>query len=227
MTAIDVIVPMLGRPEAVQALSDTVFGSSEEGYDLRLTFVASESDEEVVEALHRSMEDFIVIPGEPEPGDYARKINVAFDALEAPWMLLGASDIKLHRGWASAAIELGQEYDAGVVGTNDMGNPTVTKGLHSTHPVVSRAYVDQCGGGWDGPGVVLHEGYSHQWCDTELVTAAQARGRWVFCHEAKIEHLHPFWNKGTMDDTYRRGLAGGAQDARLFQSRSRRLGGRR
>lgn len=227
MTAVDVIVPMLGRPESVQALCDTVFCSQEEGYDLRLTFVASESDEEVIEALHRSMEDFIVLPGEPESGDYARKINTAYDALEAPWMLLGASDIALHKGWVSAAVDLGEEYGAGVVGTNDMGNPAVQKGLHSTHPVVRRAYVEEYGGGWDGPGIVYHEGYGHQYVDTELVTAAQARGRWVFCHDAKVEHLHPFWNKGTMDETYKRGLASSASDAKLFQSRSRSLGGHR
>lgn len=222
---VDVLVPMLGRAWAVEPLVDSVTQTQEEGVDLAVVFIASESDEEVVDTLHRSGEDFIVLPGEPEPGDYARKINVGYDATEGEWMLLGASDIRFHPGWAGYAIAMGDEYQAGVVGTNDLGNPTVKVGLHSTHPLVRRTYIQEQGGGWDGPGVVYHEGYFHQYVDTELVTAAQARGQWAFCHDAQVEHLHPFWGKGKRDATYARGLAASAADARLFRSRAAKMKG--
>ena len=219
---VDILIPMLGRPEQIEPLSLSVLKTQEDGLTYNLVFIASESDTEVVDTLHRSGEDFIVLPGEPEPGDYARKINTGYDATEGEWLLLGASDLRFYPGWASSAIDLGDEYDAGVVGTNDLGNPTVKQGLHSTHPLVRRSYIEQWGGGWDGPGIVYHEGYTHQYVDTELVTAAQARGRWVFCHDSWVEHLHPLWKKGEMDDTYRRGQRGSTQDARRFRERSRR-----
>lgn len=220
-TWVDILVPMLGRAWAIDRLVDDVIATYEPGYRYHLWFIVSESDTEVLEAAHNSGEDFVVVRHAPGPGDYARKINAAFSGTDADWVLLGASDIHLHDGWAKNAIEMGDAYGVGVVGTNDLGNPTVLRGLHSTHPLVRRSYIDERGGGWDGPGVVYHEGYEHQYVDTELVTAAQARGQWVFCHESKVEHMHPYWHKAEMDSTYEIALARGAHDARLFRARSR------
>lgn len=218
---IDVVIPMLGRAKQVEETVLNVLETMEEGIDLRLTFVASESDTEVVEALRWSGEEHIVLPGEPAAGDYARKINVGFEATDGKWLLLGASDLRFHPGWASAALEIGDQYDAGVVGTNDLGNPLVIRGGHATHPLVRRGYINRYGGGWDGPGVVYHEGYHHQYVDTEMVTVAQARGRWAFAHGSIVEHLHPFWKKSKMDDTYRRALSSGHLDSKLFMKRAR------
>jgi len=221
--SVDILIPMLGRATAIERLVGDVMSSYDREIDYRLLFLASESDRAVVNELHHSGEEFVVLPDEPQPGDYARKINTGFDVTDAEWLLLGASDIHLHEGWASAALEVGDMMEVGVVGTNDLGNPTVMKGGHSTHAVVRRDYIERFGGGWDGPGVVYHEGYAHQYCDTELVTCAQARGQWAFAHDSKVEHLHPYWRKGQMDDTYKRGLATSREDAALFQERSRAL----
>lgn len=220
--AVDVVIPMLGRPEQVEPLIQSLY-PMDEGILLTPVFVVSPGDCEVRREVDQSGENYIVMASGPEPGDFARKVNVAFGATEGEWVFLGASDLRFHPGWATAAVWLGDEYQAGVVGTNDMGNPTVIRGDHSTHSLVRRSYVDEWGGGWDGPGVVYHEGYFHQYVDTELVTVAQARGRWVFAHDSKVEHLHPFWGKGKMDPTYQRALlpAEGRLDARLFRQRSR------
>lgn len=218
---VDIVIPMLGRPEHVERLLDSL--KSEPGIEFAPIFVVSPDDHDVRYAVKQSCEDYIVMAGPPEGGDFARKTNTAFRATTGDWVFLGASDLLFHEGWATAAIKVGEEYNAGVVGTDDLGNPTVSRGHHSTHSLVRRSYIESTGGGWDGPGVVYHEGYFHQYVDTELVTAAQARGRWVFSHDSKVEHLHPFWHKGQMDETYRRALHHplGRRDAQLFRRRSR------
>lgn len=215
------IVPMLGRADRVEPLLASL--KPEPGIEFTPIFVVSPDDHDVLYAVQQSCEDYIVMGGPPEPGDYARKINTAFRATSGDWVFLGASDLRFHEGWAKTAVRAGEEYNAGVVGTDDMGNPTVRRGGHSTHSLVRRSYIEKSGGGWDGPGVVYHEGYFHQYVDTELVTVAQARGRWVFAHGSRVEHLHPYWHKGEMDDTYRRALEAGAgrRDADLFRRRSR------
>lgn len=215
------IIPMLGRAESVEPLLDSLL---KEEPDIRIepVFVVSPEDHEVREAADATGFNFIVMGEACQPGDFARKTNAAFEVTEGEWVFLGASDLRFHPGWAREAIVAGGD-EFGVVGTDDMGNPTVMRGLHSTHSLVRRSYIDEFGGGWDGPGVVYHEGYFHQYVDTELVTAAQARGRWVFAHRSKVEHLHPFWKKGEMDSTYKRALQHpeGRRDAMLFRQRSR------
>lgn len=221
---IDVLIPMLGRPHRVESILDSLDESADPGYPVRAVFICSPDDEQVLTEVDGSGADFIVMTEPVRPGDYARKTNAGFAYTEGEWVFLGASDLRFHGGWALHAVERGEEYQAGVVGTNDMGNPTVIRGDHSTHSLVRRSYIEETGGGWDGPGVVYHEGYFHQYVDTELVTAAQARGRWVFAHDSRVEHLHPLWRKGEMDDTYRRALEHqmGRKDALLFRQRSRR-----
>jgi hypothetical protein len=138
-----------------------------------------------------------------------------------PFVLLGASDLLFHSGWDVEALRVAEQTGAGVIGTNDLANPAVKAGRHSTHPLVRRSYIDEVGGTFDqGPGVVYFEGYDHQCVDNELCIAATKRKQWAFAKESKVQHLHPIFDKTiSMDDTYRRGLAKGKEDIALLQSR--------
>ena len=114
-----------------------------------------------------------------------------------------------------------------VVGTNDLGNPEVKKGKHSTHSLVRRSYVAEHGLTWDArPGIVYSDAYEHQWVDTEMVSVAIDRDVFVFCGASVVEHLHPLWGKGVMDDTYRKALDRRREDAALFRRRRMELSGR-
>lgn len=104
-----------------------------------------------------------------------------------------------------------------VVGTNDMGNSRVIAGNHSTHPLVHRDYL-ACGT-VDEVGIVLHEGYQHQFADDEFVQTAKVRRVYAHAFDAFVEHLHPNWGKGRDDATYRRGQAGFSADKRLYDQR--------
>lgn len=212
-----IILPVLARP--ARALQ--VFDSARAATDVRhrILFVCSPGDDEEIDACRRTPGDVLVVDWEAGPGDWARKINVAYRGSREPWLFLGADDLEFHRGWAGVAMEYA-ENGYGVIGTNDLGNPRVLQGRHSTHPLVSRRYADELGT-IDGPGQVVYEGYDHQYCDDELVLTAQRRAEWAFARGAVVEHLHPFFHKAPMDATYEKALRQTSADAARFMRRRR------
>ncbi len=150
--------------------------------------------------------------------NYAGAINTGVIYTNEPYVFAGADDINFHQGWFETAMTL-MKKPIEVVGTNDLGNPTVMRGDHATHYLVSRNYATQ--GVADRDGVMLHEGYDHNWTDTEFIETAKWRGRFAPCLESKVEHLHVAFGKSCMDETYIKGMSNKEIDARLFQERSK------
>lgn len=217
MTAsIAVIVPVLNRPQNAQPLVDSLAASEPDAY---MWFLCSEGDEAEIEACEKTGMPTLVMARPAGPGDFAMKTNYGFAITQTPFVLCGADDLRFHPGWDSALLTVAREFDVGVLGTNDLGNGAVIAGKHSTHPLVARCYIDQHGGYVGGEGKVYFDGYDHQFVDTELVETAKARGCYAHVHESRVEHLHPFWGKSSVDATYRKGLAASAADRRLFESR--------
>lgn len=223
---IHVLVPVLGRPHNVEPLVESFL----EGRTVpsRLVFICSPTgdDPEQVAACHaaRKTNEHVVVTqigASPGPGDFARKINLAFRNLYAPFVFQAADDVMFCPGWDQAALDVAEATGAGVIGTNDHGNPTVQKGNHSTHSLIRRSYIETFGGTLDdGPGVVFHEAYGHQWCDTELVEIAKVRGQWAFAADSAVCHEHPFWDRTVPNDaTYRKGQASAHADRRLYLQR--------
>jgi hypothetical protein len=213
-----IILPVLARP----ARARRVFESARAATDVphRILFLCSPFDRAEWRACRKTGADVLTVEWQPGRGDWARKINHAYRGSEEPWLFLGADDLDFKRGWAGEAMAVAQETGCGVIGTNDLGNPRVLAGRHSTHPLVSRRYADELGS-IDGPGEIVHEGYDHQYCDDELVLTAQRRAEWAFAAESVVEHLHPFFKKALMDATYAKATRETAADRRLFLSRRR------
>ena len=222
-----VLIPVLNRPERVEPLLASLYGSQRQERLLPI-FLATEGDEDELAAIRAADGDphVMVLPGPREPGDYARKMNHAMRLLyhepgTAEWAFLGADDLCFCHGWADLAIAASAgTFD--VVGTNDLGNPEVTRGQHSTHSLVHVSYLGR--GTIDEPRALLHEGYRHNWVDTEFVQTAQRRGAYVKAFDSMVEHLHPHWGKGTLDATYQLGLSDYDTDRRLFLARRRLWG---
>lgn len=220
-----VLIPVLGRPERVEPLLASLYSSWEEA-PLWPIFLASEGDRDELDAIAAAdgSPHVMILPGERQPGDYARKINMGIRWLreaEVKWAFLGADDLCFCHGWADRAIAASAStFD--VVGTNDLGNPEVTRGQHSTHSLVHVSYLGR--GTIDEPRALLHEGYRHNWVDTEFVQTAQSRGAYVKAFDSMVEHLHPHWGKGDLDATYQLGLADYDEDRRLFLARRRLWG---
>jgi hypothetical protein len=220
-----VVVPVLGRPGRVADVAESCAAAA--AVPTRLLFVATRDDRETRRAALGAIRAtgrlcaLTVLPGALAPGDFARKVNHAFRITTEPWLFQAGDDVEFVPGWDVEVLTVAAQSGAGVVGTNDDANPTVRAGLSSTHSLIRRSYVDECGGSLDGPGVVFHEGYGHQYTDSELVELARSRGCYAHAGRAVVRHRHPFWGTATDDETYRRGQATAAADQRLFLRRRR------
>jgi hypothetical protein len=213
-----VAVPVLNRPKRAQPVAASLT-ESQQAVPLRLLFVCTKADTAELQAVRATGHDYITLKW--HPGDYSRKINLAATMLQdnEEWLFTGADDLFFHPGWADHALACAARFKQQVVGTNDLGNPSVKRGHHSTHSLIHRDYIET--GTIDTPGHIYHEGYSHNWCDVEMIETAKARRQFVFCGRARVEHLHPHWHKAEMDATYTKGLAEFKADRRLFNQRRR------
>ncbi len=212
---IDILIPVLGRPQNAQPLVDSIRQNTILPYTI--VFICSRGDDAQIEACKQTQARVLLVDGGDH--EYARKINHAavHDTLDGEWLFLGADDLTFHPQWDTAAVA----FCALVTGTNDLGNPTVMSGKHATHSLVARDYIAE--GTFDEPGKLLHEGYHHNWVDSEFCATAKARGVWAFASESHVEHNHPFWRKGTDDDIYKAGRKTYHQDAQLWKVRQRLL----
>ncbi len=215
-----IIVPVLGRPNNAAPLAESITANTTVAH--RIVWVVSPGDDLQRQAC-LDHGDVIETTWDPGRGDFARKVNLAYRLTDEPWIFQAADDLRFHPGWDTAAMEVA-ESGARVIGTNDLHNPVVKAGTHSTHTFIHRTYIDDPGASLDGPGSVFSEAYSHQNVDNELVAVAKARGEWAFSHESLVEHRHPFWiDRRLMDATYEKGLKEWRQDGMLFRRRMRNV----
>lgn len=217
---VTVILPLWRRPHRVQPVVEAFTAA---GGPLELVLVVSEDDVDTYrEAENTTARVWAATWPGGSPGDYARKVNAAARASTAPWVFTGADDLAPASGWVEAALGVSPYgHTAGVVGTNDLFNPRVLDGTHSTHSLVARWYMDDPGGAWGEPGTVFHEGYPHEFCDDELVGVAKSRGRFRCAPESIVEHLHPYAGKSERDAVYDHGHSRNREAQLLFLRRSR------
>lgn len=211
MLKLAILIPVLRRPQNIVPLLQSIQKNTPIPHET--IFIASPSDKDEITALIEYGAIYMIMPEDFEGrGDYARKINTGFRVVEAEWYFTGADDLRFHPGWFGAAMQTYERSGSCVIGTNDLGNPLVKSGHHSTHSLVLGEYIQECGT-IDEPGKVLHEGYPHEFVDTELIDTAKWRGAWSFSANSRVEHLHPNWGKGSMDSLY------AAQPQRMIQGR--------
>jgi glycosyltransferase involved in cell wall biosynthesis len=212
-----VLTPVLNRPERVEILLASLTASVDpRTVDLNVVWLCSPGDDAEIEAIRQAGHIAHVMRWPAGPGDYAKKMNHGIAITSTQWIFLGADDLRYHPGWFEKALLRQQRAFSCVVGTNDLGNSRTLAGVHSTHSLIHRGYVE-CGS-IDDP-KLLHEGYDHQFCDDEFIQTAQARGTYAHAADAIVEHLHPDWGKGVTDATYLKGRARFDADRLLYNSR--------
>ncbi len=221
MPSVAIIIPVLDRPQRVKPLVEnldlSVAHERAEGWDARIVFVCSLVDLAELTAVHAAGHLPLVAEWAPGEGDYAKKINLAASVCDSDWYLTGADDLRFHPGWLRAAVDQHIRSGALVIGTNDLHNPSVVRGLYATHSLVHRDYVKT--GTIDEPGKILHEGYSHNCCDTELVETAKSRGTFAFARDSHVEHLHHIFRGAPDDATYAKGRANHRADKQRLAAR--------
>ena len=170
MSDLAVIVPVLARPWNVGPLVASLAAS---GADCRLVFVCSPDDREQIDACEQTGADVAVVSWQPERGDWARKIQYAYDHLDERFLFQGGDDISFEPGWDTELLRTIDETGTGICGSNDGANPAVKAGKHATHSLIRRAYIDECGGSLEGPGTVFSPAYDHNFAEVETVEIAK------------------------------------------------------
>ena len=210
---IDILIPVLRRPLNARRVTTSILISTRNAYTVY--FICSPGDHAQIEACRNvSSAQTLVVEWKPGAGDYARKINWGYRHSESPWIFQGADDILFQPSWDMEALAVATATGKRVIGTNDLHNPRVLRGQHSTHSLIARSYADE-------HGEVLCEEYDHQYVDNELVELAKRRGEWAFSKKAVVEHLHPFYGDAEGDSTYTKAMRKTNADRKLFQFRLR------
>ncbi len=163
-------------------------------------FLAEAHDRPEHEALERELgREALRVRVDTGGGNYAMKINRGVSLCDEALLFLAADDLAFRPGWLEVAKSKLTD-GVGVVGTNDLCNPRVITGEHSTHSLVTREYAAQ--GTIDEPDKLLHEGYLHEFVDDEFVETAKFRGAYAHADDAIVEHLHPMVGKAPTDALY-------------------------
>lgn len=216
---IDILCPVLGRPERTDPFVQSLAANTVNPY--RLVFLCTPRD---IEKIHSCKDhgEIRIMRWPAREADFAKKINYGFEQTENEWVMVGADDLSFGPNWDSEAIACSKRSRRRVIGTNDLHNPLVKRGRLSTHPFFHRSYIEEWGSGTvDKTGAIFCELYDHQYVDNEFCDTAMARREWVFCRRSIVEHLHPHWKLAPVDATYKKALRHGAQDLSLYGQRSK------
>lgn len=226
---IDIFIPVLGRPDAAEKIVRSI--REHTVVDFRILFIATLGDEEQISACVATCEDTLIVTPR-DRGDYPYKMNIAYLDSESDWILLASDDLDFMQGWDTEALRmstrvgdrLNPEGQSHVIATNDLANAMVKRGRFGTHSLIRRSYIETLGASADGPGVLCHEGYDHNFVDREICHLAQHRGVYAFASRSRIRHRHPNWRTAPMDATYSKGLSNFNEDQRLFLERAKLWG---
>lgn len=215
MSRVAIIVPTLGRPRLLGPLAVNVHLTTPTSYTLM--FVADEEDEETVKRASQIGNASVTLHG----GTYPEKTNAGVRETDEELVVLANDDVVFHPGWYRRAWEAFYKSPIQVVGGPDL-SPATENGDHVTMPILRRSYIEDPGASWREPGVALHEGYHHNYSETELWALASDRGVSRFVRGCVIEHRHPDWGKADLDETYERGARTNFDgDAALFEARTK------
>lgn len=205
-----VLVPVMRRPQNALPFM-TSFNNS--GAHARVTAITDPDDTETRNAWINAGANVLVCH---DGHTFAKKVNYGFANTTEPWVLLVGDDVIFHPGWLKAAIQAANTRFH-VVSTNDMARDDLD--ALAPHPMIRRSYVIREGASFDGPGVLAHDGYHHWFVDTEISKVALKRDVFVFAPDARIEHLHPIFDKGEWDPIYELGQSHCEEDMETYKRR--------
>lgn len=152
-------------------------------------------------------------------GSFPVKTNEGVFAGDSPFVLLTGDDVVFHDNWLPPVLEAFEDPNVMVVGTRDL-SPITADGSHVTMPVLRRSYIEGIGAAWNESPSCFHEGYHHNYSETETWQLAQHRGVAKFVPESIVEHKHPDWGTREPDSTDAKGgQANKQQDHELFELR--------
>jgi hypothetical protein len=206
---IDVLIPVLGRPEQAAPLAESLKRTQ---VDHRVLFLLSPTERDAI-SVWEAFGEVEVVDWPPGKADFAKKINFGFQMTENEWIFQGATDIRFSAGWDTQALAIAAKTRKRVIGTNDLHNPAVKRGKHSTHTLFARSYIEEYPG---ADGIVFSEAYDHQYVDNEFIELATRRREFISSRHSIVEHFHPHWGNAEPDQTFKKATRQSNSDRRLY-----------
>jgi glycosyltransferase involved in cell wall biosynthesis len=130
-------------------------------------------------------------------------------------VLLGGSDDMIFRtkGWDRIMMEALSTFEKDGIGMvwGDDGSPGHGRWLHTTNLFYRRLF--------DALGYLYPDYWENEWMDNWLTEIMRGVGRTIWLPDLLIEHMHPYFGKASMDETYQASAttaAAGAEESRIF-----------
>lgn len=220
-TTISILIPSLGRSSHVARVLDNIIKNTTPPFEVVFIVENPEFAEYMRETSPYFGDLDVYVVKNVNSKSYGGAINSGYKYATGEYVFLGSDDLNFHPGWDLEALStMVRLPHIKVVGTNDLFNAFVLEGLHSTHSLVDRDYIDRVGGVIDqSPGQVLYEGYAHNFVDTEFIGTAKARAVFAPCLASVVEHLHWLAEKSDKDATYEKSEVGMQADADIYYPR--------
>lgn len=202
-----IFIPTFGRADQISSVYENCLESTDE--PIKIYFILEKKDILSIAVCEMLKYNFIINTGAPK---YSACINTAFKQTDEPLFFCAADDLDFQKDWLKIAkSKLSDQIR--VVGTNDLLNNFVALGVHATHFLVKRSYIDKQTGTIDQSFPVLYE-YDHNYTDTEFIGTARFRNAFAPCLESVVKHVH-----ANRDETTEKTLRNASLDAQLYHSR--------
>jgi hypothetical protein len=218
---VTVAIPILNRPERIKTVYN--YFSERTGRLENVLFLPDRDDFESISILNELGYNYLISKPSEKFGvqTYASKINYAFLNSNLEFFMYAADDVIPQPGWFTILLnEFKKNPNVGVVVPNDNLTLAVQEGRGAPHAVIRREYVNKFNGAsFPGSGIVMHEGYRHAFCDTELMEVAKKRKAFLYVPESVVVHDRPGLSEKNVDEVYKLGLQSWNEDMMEFENR--------
>jgi GT2 family glycosyltransferase len=203
---VSVLIPTTGRPELAQACVQGIRDTTQ-GLDVEIV-LAVDHDDRSRELLEPLVE---ILDYSDDYRGCARAWNDALALCTGDLIVWTGDDVEWEPGWLTAAMDCEAEHPDWLIGLND----GITPPDRATHFLMSRRFIVDVLGG-----VVAWPEYLHSFHDLEICERARRAGRFVWCEQARLKHIHWLWGSRAQDDTDRRNLGGHPDSERQYALRA-------
>jgi hypothetical protein len=213
---VSVIIPSAGRPKQCRACVDQLLKTTE-GWDVECIVIAEPLGldashlNQYAKLFHRDPRMQLRVcqdhKGPVRGWNYGAELSVG------QFLVFGADDLNWHDGWLAIALDAmnGIRGRNGLVGFND----GITNGnREATHFMMSRDFCIEYHGG-----VLAFPSYYQYYTDVESWHRAKKADRYRWAFQAKVEHMHPQWDKAERDATYDLSSPKFGEDKTIFTRR--------
>lgn len=225
-----ILIPSLGRAQYVKRTVGNIESNTPEPHDQWWCVAGDEYDEQLASIAHGTdgtdglQELYWIRDDDDEDRRYVTRMNKLVrhvldyqNAQKYEFLFFGSDDVTHHPGWLARAIEVMETAEnAQVVVVNDLRNPNGTQALIRTS-YVPLAVIDD-------PTKAFHDGYRHNFADTEMFVTAAARGVIYRAMDSHVEHLHPLHRGSAQrpwDETYQGAQSHWNEDVATWEKRHR------